>query len=186
MGRQPGRPLRLFIAVEVPTFSVPGLRPSLTPSGSTTHLTLKFLGDTPEGRVGEIGHALERSLQGAHEVPVVYHGLGAFPSARRPRVLWMGVTHGREGLQDLARRVEEACAGLGFPREDRPFVPHVTLRRFRPGSDVREVPALLEQHRETTFGSHTVRAVELKQSELGNAGARHTTLVRIPLARPPA
>ena len=76
--------MRLFIATPVPDFVVPGL-PADT--GAPRHLTLKFLGEVPPDRVGDIGRALERALQGAFAFPVTYAGLGAFASAPVDSVL---------------------------------------------------------------------------------------------------
>src|SRR5439155_23546844 len=56
-------------------------------------------------------------------------GAGGFPSAARPRALWLGVTDGAEALQRLARRLDDALAGGGWPIEERPFRAHLTLAR---------------------------------------------------------
>lgn len=169
------------MSVDVPTFQVPGLGPSTEPSNAPPHLTLKFLGEVPDDRVGEIGRTLERSLHGASAFPVTLRGLGAFPSASRPRVLWVGISEGAALLGDLARRTDGGLAGLGFPVEDRPFTAHVTVRRIRPGSPTATFRGLIERHRETVFASGWVRSVDLKSSLLTSEGARHTTLARFPL-----
>lgn len=174
--------MRLFIAVEAPPFLVPGLGPSSPNASAPPHLTLKFLGEVPEDRVGEVGRALERGLHGATAFPVTLRGLGVFPSRSRPRVLWVGIAQGAPELTELARRVEVAMQGLGFPPEERPFSAHVTVRRYRPGASTSSVPALLDRHAETVFATGRVDAVELKASQLLTDGARHTTLLHVPLA----
>ena len=174
--------MRLFIATPVPDFVVPGL-PADT--GAPRHLTLKFLGEVPPDRVGDIGRALERALQGAFAFPVTYAGLGAFPSSRRPRVVWVAISQGAEEIQQLARRVEDALAGLGFPREDRPFHPHVTVRRVRGPRDERWAMDLLSRHGQTTFASAAVDSVLLLESHLHPSGARHEVLFRVQLPPPP-
>ncbi|MDE1820170.1 MAG: RNA 2',3'-cyclic phosphodiesterase [Euryarchaeota archaeon] len=178
--------MRLFVAVDTPAFHLPGLGPSSHDGSAPAHLTLKFLGEVPEERLGEIGHALERGLQGASAFPITLRGMGVFPSRSRPRVLWVGVSQGAKELSDLARRTEGALQGLGFAPEEHPFSPHVTVRRFRPGASTSSVPALLERHAETIFASGWVRSVELKASQLSSEGARHTTLLRVPLGSPPS
>lgn len=175
--------LRLFVAVDVPRPVVPDLPPG---PGASDHITLRFLGDVPEERVGPLGHALERALSGATSVRATFQGLGAFPSPARPRVVWVGVTDGRAGLEDLARRVEGAMAAIGLPPADHPFTPHVSVRRIRPGSDVARLRTLLESHAHTVFGTTTLDAVLLKSSLLGREGAQHSTLLRVPLAPAPS
>lgn len=176
--------MRLFISVEAPPFRVPDLGPGGMGSGAPLHFTLKFLGEVPDDRLGEIGRALEGSLHGAHAFALTLQGMGAFPSPSRPRIVWVGVGAGKEELCDLARRSEHAMESVGFPPEERPFAAHVTVKRVRPGSDLSPVKALLERYRETVFASGWVRAVELKQSELLAQGARHTTLLNLPLPDP--
>lgn len=178
--------MRLFVSVDVPSFLVPGLGPSSHAGSAPPHLTLKFLGEVPEERVGEITRTLERALLGAPAFPITLRGLGAFPSSAHPRVIWVGVAQGDQALIDLARRTEGALEALGFPPEERPFSPHVTVRRLRPGAPVSSFRGLLERHAETVFATGWVRSVELKSSVLASEGAHHTTLVRYPLAGAPS
>ncbi len=95
------------------------------------HITLKFLGDLPEARQPElIAAATPIAASTAPFVPGL-EVLGAFPGLHRPNVLWVGVSTGPEPA-DLASRLEEAMAALGFPREGRPYRPHITIARCRP------------------------------------------------------
>lgn len=95
------------------------------------HVTLKFLGDLPERRQPElIAAATPIAASTAPFVPGL-EALGAFPGLHRPNVLWVGVSAGPE-LADLAARLEEAMAGIGFPREGRPYRPHITIARCCP------------------------------------------------------
>lgn len=174
--------MRLFVSVGVPPFQVPGLGPSS--ASAPHHLTLKFLGEVHDERVGEIGTALERGLHGSPAFAFSLQGMGVFPSPSRPRVLWVGVTQGRALLEELARRSEDALAGAGFPREERPFSAHVTVRRYPPSADPGPIKALLLRHAETVFATGWVRSVELQKSELSSQGAHHTVLLRLPLSPP--
>lgn len=174
--------MRLFVSVAVPPFQVPGMGPSS--ASAPHHLTLKFLGEVVDERVGEIGRALEQGLRGAHAFPFTLQGMGVFPSPNKPRVLWVGVAQGRKELEDLARRTEDILAGVGFPREERPFSAHVTVRRLSPSADPGPVRSLLLRHAETTFGAGMVASVDLQKSELTSQGAHHTVLLRVAL--PPA
>jgi 2'-5' RNA ligase len=140
------------------------------------HLTVKFLGQVDEGRSEAIIGALTRSVAGVGAFDTEVVGLGAFPSAARPRVVWAGVTVGASAMGDLARRVDDALAALGFSREARPFSPHITLGRVRRPE---RAPALTEALRGAAgrpFGRLRVARTSLMRSELSPRGARYTEL----------
>jgi len=93
------------------------------------HLTLRFLGNVDEIRLGTLGTLLE-----AIDAPPFELGLdrvGAFGSGRLKRVLWLGVSAGVEAAGELAVKIEHACREVGLEPEERPFRPHVTLARAR-------------------------------------------------------
>lgn len=93
------------------------------------HLTLRFLGATPDGRQAEITAAVATAAAETAPFRVVLTGGGAFPSAHAPRVLWIGIADGSDDLTGLVRRLNRELAPLGFPPETRPFTPHLTLAR---------------------------------------------------------
>src|SRR5258708_28146751 len=95
------------------------------------HVTLKFIGEKSEQAVGEIKQALETIESGAVEIQ--FRGHGFFPSARAPRVFWIGIEAGRQ-LASLAAKVDEKMASLGIPKEEHVFSPHLTLARRCGGS----------------------------------------------------
>lgn len=170
---------RLFVAVEVPRVTVAGIREPR--DASPMHVTLKFLGDVEEGRVSEIARALGEALSGTAGGPATLQGVGVFPSAERPRVLWVGVGEGKSLLTRLGDQVENALSGLGFPREDRPFHPHVTLARIHDRRGADEARRVLAENYGRLFAAFEIREVLLKRSVLAPGGAEHTTLVAIPL-----
>jgi 2'-5' RNA ligase len=95
------------------------------------HLTLKFLGNVAEDDLSRVAQALE-PLRGRHEpFEVSISGFGAFPSERKARILWAGVGEGSEPLRAVALSVEDLLEPAGFGREQRPYVPHLTLGRAR-------------------------------------------------------
>ncbi|MDE2491441.1 MAG: RNA 2',3'-cyclic phosphodiesterase [Elusimicrobia bacterium] len=87
------------------------------------HVTLRFLGETPEARLPELEALMRRAAAAAAPFEVVYGRAGAFEAIDRPRVVWIGVDEGRERLEALA-------AALGRD-EPRPYAPHLTLGRNR-------------------------------------------------------
>lgn len=155
------------------------------PAGA--HLTLKFLGDTDADRVDALAAALRTVVAAQEPFALRTGGLGAFPNARRPRVLWLGLAGDLERLARLHRALEAALAGLGFPPEERPFRPHLTLGRFREGARpdrVDDLAAVIAASSRWPAASLLVDAVRLMRSELGPGGARYTSLAVAPLGEP--
>jgi RNA 2',3'-cyclic 3'-phosphodiesterase len=95
------------------------------------HLTLKFLGNVAEDDLSRVAQALEPLRQRHEPFEVSISGFGAFPSERKARILWAGVGEGSEPLRAVALSVEDLLEPAGFGREQRPYVPHLTLGRAR-------------------------------------------------------
>jgi 2'-5' RNA ligase len=137
------------------------------------HVTLKFLGEAPETRAGELKDALRRAAGGAPPMPLTLQGFGAFPEVTRPRVLWAGID-AEPALELLQHAVEREFAPLGFPTEARPFHPHVTLARA--ARDAR-APAFrgLEDRFETLRFTETVmiESLDLMRSRPSPRGASY-------------
>jgi 2'-5' RNA ligase len=138
------------------------------------HITLKFIGEVPEDRA----ESIRADLAGIRSLPPVdlhFSGLGFFPSAKRPRVLWAGIQSGPE-LAQLARTVEERVAKFGVEREDREFSPHVTLARFESPKGLDPLRDTIEKLSAPEFGRTTARNFGLYRSVLGRSGAEYTRL----------
>jgi 2'-5' RNA ligase len=148
------------------------------------HVTLSFLGDVLIDRIEPIKRAL--TVVARHVQPFEYQagGLGAFPNATRPRVLWVGVQDPTSWLHLLQEAVAEALSNIGFERESRPFSPHLTLGRVRRNASREEVQALgkvLSQTHVDTLGSVSVEALIFFKSELKPSGAVYTPLATFAL-----
>lgn len=147
------------------------------------HLTLKFLGEVPGNRIRDLGDAVARALVEVRAFEIRLDGFGAFPSPRRPSVIWAGVEANPQ-LEEVYHRVEEALAELGHPKETRDFHPHLTLGRARKGvvpRQFRTLDEMLERLSWTdTFG---VRAVDVMRSELKPTGAQYDAVRRLELER---
>jgi 2'-5' RNA ligase len=141
------------------------------------HLTLKFVGEVERERAGELSSAAARAAVFIAPFELKVGGTGTFPPHGPPRVLWLGVESTAGTLDVLHRRLEDECEAAGFPRESRPFNPHLTLARVREPRDARGLAAA---HRETAFEPQTFTVNELLviRSELGPGGSRYTTLSR--------
>ena len=146
---------------------------------SNLHVTLKFLGQVDEARLGPIGDALAAVAARTSAFPLDVRGLGAFPTPMRARILWVGLAPPAR-LATLAGDVDVALGALGMERESRPFAAHVTLGRVREG---RRNPALADAlARPADCGRLAVTRVVLMRSELHPRGARYTELASVLLA----
>ncbi len=146
------------------------------------HLTLKFLGDVvPEDAPDRIAEVLGplRLRHGPFEARI--SGFGGFPSARRARIVWAGIGGGSAPLRALALDVESSLEPLGFERENRAYVPHLTLGRAR-GRPVALEDVETDVETPSEIGGFRVRSVELVESVLGG-GAAYTTLATYPLSK---
>jgi 2'-5' RNA ligase len=103
------------------------------------HLTLRFLGPTPEADVSTVAEAVRRASEGQHAFEIRIDGGGAFPNPRRPRTLWLALTAGTSELAALAGAVDRELVAAGWPASERPFRAHLTVARsdgIAAGADV--------------------------------------------------
>jgi 2'-5' RNA ligase len=155
------------------------------------HVTLKFIGEQKSDQVEAIKEHLRKLESASTEIRFTGHGF--FPTAKAPRVFWIGIQAGPE-LAELAGTVDAAVAELGIPREDRPFSPHLTLARGgdRSGSPKwREADRLnspfavlqkrLDAMTDLDFGTMTAHEFFLYQSQLSPKGSKYTKLERFAL-----
>jgi 2'-5' RNA ligase len=143
------------------------------------HLTLKFLGDIARNQVEPILAVVREALQHQPPLQVIACGLGAFPSLRRPRVVWAGLSG--KGLKEVSEIVETTLMQLDFPPDEREFTPHLTLGRVRSQRGWERVLPVVKEYEQTYFGESTVNQVILYQSELRPEGAVYSPLGSIPL-----
>ena len=141
------------------------------------HITIRFIGEVPEGLVGEIA----RDVLGGLEFPefeLELRGLGAFPGPYRPRVVWVGVSRGAGELARIRERVEVGLRRLGIPPErgGHEFRPHLTLARIKGSRNIQALTKLILDYQDYEIGSMVVRSVRLKKSTLTPRGPIYETL----------
>ena len=138
------------------------------------HVTLKFIGEVAPEKAVKVSDALA-TVQTQQPVIVEFREIGFFPDARRPSVAWVGI-RSAQMLSFLAADVNRVLAPLGIPREEKPFVPHLTIARFK---ETRLLPALraeIEKQKSREFGTLTTGEFHLIESKRKSAGAEYTTL----------
>lgn len=162
----------------VPSSEARSVRPT---KPDDLHLTLKFLGATPDEQVPVIAAVLRATAAGCALPDVLLAGVGAFPRPDRPRAVFAAVTEGRDEVIALVQAIEEACAPLGFPPEERPRVPHVTLFRVDGARRAPTLESWMKAMSAERFGAVDASAVVLYESRLQPGGSVYTELERFPL-----
>jgi 2'-5' RNA ligase len=162
--------LQQELAATVP--SVRWVRPE------TMHLTLAFLGDITEESLEKIASSMLSVGDMFAPVDVNVGGLGAFPSLKRPRVLWLGL-HGADTLLKLQAAVAAMLHKLEVNWDDKPFKPHLTLGRFR--QHVAAVEQRLEPFLDKRCGRLSISRLVLYESRLTAQGAIHLPRGEAPL-----
>ena len=145
------------------------------------HLTLRFLGNVPDEAVPSLLQAMEQAAQGQPAFPVRARALGCFPHPARPRVLWVGLDDPSQALGRLNERLMAALTPLGFPPENRPFHPHLTLARAQNRVPSSRLSPMLQTYQNRNFGEFLVTRLHLIQSHLQRSGALHTILRSVTL-----
>jgi RNA 2',3'-cyclic 3'-phosphodiesterase len=147
------------------------------------HLTLRFLGPTPETEVAAVAEAVRRAADGQHAFEIRIDGGGAFPNPRRPRTLWLALTAGTAELATLAGAVDRELVAAGWPLSERPFRAHLTVARadgIVAGADVAR--RLAEAAAGIDLRSAADRLV-LFESITGHGPATYEPLESVPLLR---
>src|SRR5690349_12066884 len=134
--------LRTFIAIEIPeeikkeiAGQTAGLRRLVGKSvrwvtPENIHLTLKFLGEISSSNIDLLAQTLKIEAGGHAAFDITVGNVGAFPSPRRARVLWIGLD-APPALSRLQHNIEAVTARLGYPADDKPFSAHLTVGRVR-------------------------------------------------------
>jgi RNA 2',3'-cyclic 3'-phosphodiesterase len=181
---------RVFCAIELPQHvcdlvlrHIAKLKESTTQARASwaraagLHLTIKFLGEIPQGAVGDLSAAADRAAASVAPFALRLERSGVFPERGPAKVLWIGVNDLTKGLTRLQATLEEECALSGFDRETRPFRPHLTVARLRNPKDARVLAAA---HRSLKFEpvEFEIRELLVIRSELSSEGSKYSVISR--------
>ena len=186
--------LRTFIAINVPPavldtitriqtqYKSLGLHASWVKPGNI-HLTLKFLGDTDPDRISGIQYTLTETLASFACFQLSLDSAGVFPDTNNPRVLWLGLKDEEGVLKTLQADIEKALESIGFPREQRPFLPHVTLVRIKSPKGKKKLKEELDAVNPKGISTHPfdVGEIHLYESQLTPKGSIYTLLANFKL-----
>jgi len=184
--RPEAKPLRLFVAADVPDEVKAGLAAAVAPfrdripgarwsRSDGWHVTLKFLGATWPRLMDTVRGAVSATSSAASPFPSSLTEVGVFPSPRRARVVWAGLSDPDQRFAAMARSLDDALAEH-FIAEERPFTPHLTLARLNPPRDVGEfAPDLVGVS--VASDPFQVDRLVLYQSRLSPKGATYEPLM---------
>jgi RNA 2',3'-cyclic 3'-phosphodiesterase len=148
------------------------------------HMTLKFLDEVPSREIARVCEAVAQAAGQQQPFELEIRGAGAFPSAGRPRTVWLGAGEGQELMIALQGRIDAALKQLGFRKEPRRFEPHLTIGRVRGGGpSVAALGQLLGQQAEFDAGRFLVSEVVVFSSELTREGPIYEALGRAELGK---
>ena len=167
------RAVELIRAVDVAEADVKWVQPQ------NMHLTLKFLDEVPLVEIPRVSEMVAQAAAGSEPFELEIRGAGAFPSAGRPRTVWLGAVDGAEPLRTLQKMLEKSLAKLGFRKEPRRFEPHLTIGRVRGGGPgVVELGRRLKEHADFAAGRFMVTELVVFSSQLTPSGPIYEALSR--------
>ncbi len=146
------------------------------------HLTLFFLGETPDSRIDTIVAGLKGVMDASEPVSIILAGMGLFRNIRDPRVIWIGIEE-NPALQELHDRIADVLTGLGYRKENRPYRPHLTIGRPKTIHDRQKLKEELEKNRNKFMQKAVVQEVIFYQSILREKGPEYRVIETFPLIR---
>ncbi len=139
------------------------------------HLTLKFLGNIDDGKLEKLREAVRKTAKSFAPLLLRVEKTGCFPSLKKARTLWIGLSDERGSLRDLREKLEEEAAARGFEKENRGFKPHLTIVRLRePGKSGELTTEFLQKHFEPV--SFEVSEIVIYESELRPTGSVYSVI----------
>jgi 2'-5' RNA ligase len=145
------------------------------------HVTLLFLGEVDDREVPKVCRLVAEETIQHPAFDMTVETVGCFPNARRPRILWVGVTEGAQQMQALHDGLEPPLEELGYRREERRYTPHVTLGRVKSDRPTNQLSIALTKHAAWKGGEIPVREILIMSSELKSTGPLYHVLSRAPL-----
>ncbi len=136
------------------------------------HITFKFLGDTQEEKIDLIKQSLSSVLDKDQNIHIIFKGFGVFPNINRPRVFFLKVENPDKKLNQLNELIQEKLEYLGYKRDSKEFIPHITLKRPK-FTNVDQLILKMNNFQETVFGEVYRIKVNVIQSILSPDGAKY-------------
>ena len=147
------------------------------------HLTLKFLGEIPKQDIDMVSQAMAETASLYSPISFSAKGIGVFPTVKRPRVLWIGLSGDTYPLIRMQKDLEERLDAVGFPKEDRGFKAHLTLGRAKGEIDPKKLVEVMEKFSKAESERFIADKLILFRSELRPGGAVYSELHSVDLGK---
>ena len=144
------------------------------------HLTLKFFGDVSPTDIIDLARVVEKHSPTLEPLQLTVKTLGVFPSLQRARVVWIGLAGETAPIFTLRQNLEQGWAACGFTRDDRPFLPHLTIGRIKSSRLTGDPVNFLAQAGDWSAESFRADGLVFFQSDLTPRGAVYTQLAWFP------
>ena len=180
---------RLFLAIPIKTTDngfttlLDGLKRQLSHEKrinwvkpNNIHLTLKFIGDTPNDDIPKIIDGVGEMLRNHKGFTMDFNHTGIFGSRYAPRVLWLGMNNTPQELFDLEESTLSTFDKLGYLRDRQNFVPHITLGRIKELCEKQYFQKIVSGIEQKTYIKQEVNEIILFQSILRPEGAIYKEL----------
>ncbi|MFC1501283.1 RNA 2',3'-cyclic phosphodiesterase [Elusimicrobiota bacterium] len=133
------------------------------------HLTLKFYGELSKQELEKINTLVPKALMDINPFEISFKNFGAFPSFKKPRILWLGVSEGSENLITIAENIEKYSAECGFKTEERKYHPHLTVGRFKMPKPIDD-----KTNTDTESFSFLCKKIDIMESILETDGPKYS------------
>lgn len=144
------------------------------------HLTPRFLGNVSDKQLEKIKEGLEKVASESKRFELKLKGTGVFPSREYVKVIWAGVEKNQE-LLDLKKRIDHYIK-VG-KKDERDFVPHVTIGRMKTKKEKEEILKILDGYKNADFGTVLVDEINVKESKLSPEGPKYRILFKFELKK---
>jgi 2'-5' RNA ligase len=185
--------MRTFISIEIPENikdniekSIGEMKLILSPlkwvDKKNLHITLKFLGWVVDDKADDMIRSVMDLAKGFGSIKINFAGLGVFPNARHPRVIWVGINEGSDRVKELAEKIDARLSSEGYRKEEeREFSPHLTIGRIKKKIDVEPLNKFIGGNVMTEFGGFTADHISVMKSTLRRSGPIYEEIKQIEL-----
>ncbi|RMD45339.1 MAG: RNA 2',3'-cyclic phosphodiesterase [Aquificota bacterium] len=136
------------------------------------HITYKFIGNSTDNQIILIKESLKTILNKEEPVHLIFKGFGVFPNFRNPKVFFLKVENEDGKLEEYNHYIQEKLSYLGYEKENKPFIPHITLKRPK-YVDMEKFLPKLKKYEETIFGEQFSIEINVIQSILSPKRAKY-------------
>lgn len=182
--------IRTFIAVDLPEEVKEGLKEIIEKyrglnganwiKAEGAHITIKFIGEIGRDVVEGLAFEVENIVKGINPFNVRLEGMGVFPSISKPRVLWVGVRDEKFQLRNLHHMIDEEVRKVGIKREEKNYLPHLTIARMK-GTEEKDIKPILEEYNNKRLWEFQAKYITIFKSTLHPDGAIYQKLYEFPL-----